>query len=502
MAANDVTAGSVGNRGGKMLAELVPQKLLPKNLGAGELVTVYFAIIFGAYGASQMAAGGWAAVSMLLLAAVVFLVPAALASYELGTLFPGEGGIYIWADKTMGKIHGFIAGWLSWVAVFLLLPLVSTAFAQHLQVALGVEWPLWATVVLQVAVVCLITILCLAKVDVSLSLIKRIFFIAAGTAVAVLVCGIAHVISDGSANPIGSVSDVATLNLSTYGFIFSAAVLWLLGVETPFNMGAEFKDQKKGVGQMLTLGSIALLVGYLFGIIGTLLITPVADINPTTGIAEAVKSVSGFLGVIVALGICAAVLSQGLAYMNAYSRLLFVSGIERRLPRVFAHVGQKSQQPVPAILLQAVMGIAVIALFFSLGSLNTAFQLYLATLIVVWCLSIFYLYTGIIQARKNWKSMYEERGDAVWKIPGGTVGLWITAIIGVIGNIAAIYYVFDLPFTDEISAGEWRTWVAGLAIFALVVGVIVFMVSESRNRGKSVEDQLAELAVDDEPVAT
>ena len=38
-----------------------------------------------------------------------------------------------------------------------------------------------------------------------------------------------------------------------------------------------------------------------------------------------------------------------------------------------------------------------------------------------------------------------------------------------------------------------------LALFALVVGVIVFMVSEMNNRGKSVEDQLAELAVDDEP---
>ncbi len=38
----------------------------------------------------------------------------------------------------MGKIHGFIAGWLSWVAVFLLLPLVSTALAQHIQVNRGI----------------------------------------------------------------------------------------------------------------------------------------------------------------------------------------------------------------------------------------------------------------------------------------------------------------------------------------------------------------------------
>ncbi len=494
MAANDVTS----SRGGpSMLAELIPPKVLPKNLGTGELVTVYFAIIFGAYGASQLAAGGWAVFSMLGLAVVVFLIPAILASYELGTLFPGEGGIYIWADKTMGKIHGFIAGWLSWVAVFLLLPLVSTAFAQHLQVALGVSWPLWATVVTQVAVVSLITLLCLAKLDVSMGLVKKIFFVAMGTAVIALVAGVYHAITDGGPNHISSSSEVLTLNLGTYGFLFSAAVLWLIGVEIPFNMGAEFKDQKKGVGRMLTVGTVALLVGYVFGIVGTLLVTPIADINPTTGLAEAVKSVSGFLGVIVALGICAAVLSQGLAYMNAYSRLLFVSGIERRLPRIFAHVGQRSRQPVPAILLQAVVGVAVIALFFSLESLNTAFQLYIAALIVVWSLSLFYLYTGIVQARRNWKHLYAERGDKVWKIPGGNLGVGLTAIVGTIGTAASIYYVFKLPFTEEISATSWRLWVFGLCAAAAVSGVLVFLVSEIKNRGKSVEDQLAELAVDD-----
>ncbi|HEX5712716.1 MAG TPA: APC family permease [Solirubrobacterales bacterium] len=494
MAANDVTS----SRGGSsMLAELIPPKVLPKNLGTGELVTVYFAIIFGAYGASQLAAGGWAVFSMLGLAVVVFLIPAILASYELGTLFPGEGGIYIWADKTMGKIHGFIAGWLSWVAVFLLLPLVSTAFAQHLQVALGVSWPLWATVVTQVAVVSLITLLCLAKLDVSMNLIKKIFFVAMGTAVVALVAGVYHAITDGGPNHISSTSEVLTLNLGTYGFLFSAAVLWLIGVEIPFNMGAEFKDQKKGVGRMLTIGTVALLFGYICGILGTLLVTPIAEINPTTGVAEAVKTVSGFLGVIVALGICAAVLSQGLAYMNAYSRLLFVSGIERRLPRIFAHVGQRSRQPVPAILLQAVVAVGVIALFFSLESLNTAFQLYIATLIVVWSLSLFYLYTGIVQARRNWKGLYEERGDKVWKIPGGNLGVGLTALVGTVGTIGSIYYVFKLPFTEEISAGSWRLWVFGLCAAAAIAGVLVFLVSEVKNRGKSVEDKLAELAVDD-----
>src|SRR5687768_16482452 len=94
----------------EMLAEVIPPKLLPRLLRRFDLVTLYFALIFGSYGAAQMAAGGWSAIPMMLLAAVTFLVPCALAAYELGTLYPGEGGIYVWAHKTAGPGHGFFAG--------------------------------------------------------------------------------------------------------------------------------------------------------------------------------------------------------------------------------------------------------------------------------------------------------------------------------------------------------------------------------------------------------
>lgn len=123
----------------RMLAELIPPKVLPRALTRFDLISLYFALIFGSYGAAQMAAGGWAGIPMMLLAAATFLLPCALAAYELGTLFPGEGGIYIWAHKTAGPIHGFIAGWLSWVPIFFLLPLGATTIIAHMQYVTGSE---------------------------------------------------------------------------------------------------------------------------------------------------------------------------------------------------------------------------------------------------------------------------------------------------------------------------------------------------------------------------
>ena len=42
-----------------------------------------------------------------------------MAVVELGNLWPGEGGVYIWATRTMGETWGFIGGYLSWIPVIL-----------------------------------------------------------------------------------------------------------------------------------------------------------------------------------------------------------------------------------------------------------------------------------------------------------------------------------------------------------------------------------------------
>lgn len=40
---------------------------------------------------------------MWVLGILTFLVPAGMAVVELGNLWPGQGGVYIWATRTMGR---------------------------------------------------------------------------------------------------------------------------------------------------------------------------------------------------------------------------------------------------------------------------------------------------------------------------------------------------------------------------------------------------------------
>ncbi len=407
----------------EMLAEAIPPRVLPRLLTRFNMVTLYFALIFGSYGAAQMSTSGWAGISMLLLAAVTFLLPCILAAYELGTLFPGEGGVYIWAHKTAGPIHGFIGGWLSWVPIFFLLPLGEVTIVAHAQVITATEWSLSVQVAAQCFVVVIVTLISLLRLRMSHSYINVMFFIAVGTAVAALLAGLAK-------SPAGTPVDrqIFSLDLVKYGALYSSAVLWLLGVEVPFNMGAEFKDHKRVAGTMFLWGSLVLLAAYLAGIAGVLLATPTSQVDATTGVARAVQSVWPIAGVIVAFAICLAVSSQDVAYMNAYSRLLFISGIEKRLPTVFGQVTSRSRVPVPALVLQALGSILIILVFSSQPNLAVAFNIYIGALVTVWCAALFYLYFGIVRARALYADEYNKRGTAIWRIPGGKIGVWVVAV--------------------------------------------------------------------------
>jgi glutamate:GABA antiporter len=472
-----------------MLAELIPPKILPRVLSRFDLIAIYFALIFGSYGAAQMAGKGWAGISMMTLAALTFLVPCALASYELGTLFPGEGGIYVWAHKAFGPVHGFIAGWLSWVPIFLLLPLGTTTIVAHLQVGLRQEWPLSVQVLVQMIIVWLIVGLAVSGLRLSQGYVKAVFFVSLGTALTVFLAGM---LRHAPANPI--THDIVSLDLGKYGALYSAAILWLLGVEVPFNMGAEIKDVKRSAGAMMLWGSLLLLAGYYLGIIGILYSTPLSSIDGTTGVAKGAAVLGATVGSAVAFAICVAVSSQDVAYMNAYSRLLFVSGIERRLPAVMGQVSERTRVPVPSMLVQGLGASLVILVFSTQTQLATAFNLYVAALVAVWCSALFYLYAGIVKARISLADLYDRNAGVVWKIPGGIIGVCIVAIWGAFFNLVAIYYVFAIPWSADISGASWRLWLTLIALVVALSGLSIFLSSRKRVASISAEEELARYA--------
>ena len=62
-----------------------------------------------------VASYGAEAFTWLIVLAVVFFIPSALLSAELGTAFPEEGGPYVWTRLAFGRLAGAVNNFLYWV---------------------------------------------------------------------------------------------------------------------------------------------------------------------------------------------------------------------------------------------------------------------------------------------------------------------------------------------------------------------------------------------------
>jgi amino acid transporter len=242
-------------------------------------------------GASIMAGGGWASMSMWIAGIVLFLIPAAMSVLELGGLWPSQGGVYVWAYRTLSERWAFLGGFLSWIPVILAGTLNPAAILAYLALAFNWQPSLTVNIVLQLVILWLCVGFAMRKLRLTKGIANGVFIFYMILVFAVFAAGLAFALDHGHAAVAFNGSDAFSFNFGTYGWIFGVALLYLVGVETPFNMGAEFVTARSSK-KMILWGSVALSIGYVIATIGVLLSTPGDKNDPVTGVAK----VFGFAG--------------------------------------------------------------------------------------------------------------------------------------------------------------------------------------------------------------
>src|SRR5438046_7775623 len=172
---------------------------------------------------------------------------------------------------------------------------------------------------------------------------------------------------------------------------------------------------------------------------------PLADNNSTTGILSAVQN--GFWGshtfaVIIALIALWFFVSNTVVYNYSFSRLLFVSGLERRMPAALGRVDEGTRVPVNAIIVQTVLasGVTVVAFgpWFGSNNTNKIFWMLQAAVTVIWCISMVLLFADIYLVKRAFPEKFEEvrvASDAVL-FGSGLIGIG-ASILGVVDSVSA-----------------------------------------------------------------
>src|SRR6185436_6421953 len=179
--------------------------------------------------------------------------------------------------------------------------------------------------------------------------------------------------------------------------IFGLVILALLGIEVPLNMGVEIVHMRS-IKKYLFWGSIVVMAAYLWVTLGTMLALDATKSEAaTTDILRAVQV--GFWD------------SNTVVYNYSFSRLLFVSGLEKRMPSALGRVNER-KVPAAAVLTQTVLSsIFVVAIFNPwVGGNNTqkAYWLFQAGVTVIWCISMVLLFFDIFLVKRAFPVLFEE----------------------------------------------------------------------------------------------
>ena len=265
---------------------------------------------------------------------------------------------------------------------------------------------------------------------------------------------------------------------------FGLVILALLGVEVPLNMGVEIKDIR-AIKKYLLWGSLVVMAAYLWATFGNMVTVPLKDNNSTTGILTAIQH--GFWGshtfaVIMGLVVMWFFVSNTVVYNYSFSRLLFVSGLERRMPAWLGRVHPRTKVPVNAMLAQTVIASIFAIVTFGPWAQNGNFpaQVYLvfqAAVTVIWCLSMVLLFADIFLVKRAFPQKFEEVRVA------STGVLFASGVIGVAASVVGAIVTFKDPWNRvDLHGGNWRTWVGGMTLISALAAVVIYAISEFTHR--------------------
>jgi amino acid transporter len=474
-----MAAGMADDR--NMISEQVAPTLVSRVLNSFDLVVIFVALVLFISNSSTVQFAGSAIYVFWVLGFLTFLIPGALVTAQLGRMFPEEGSLYVWTHKALGKFWGFFAGFVAWwpgVLVMVLTGSLVVSLAQAINSSLFSK-P-WQQGLIVLAVVWFSCLLGTLRFRLTQNYVNVQFVLYSACLILIGVSGIVWL---AKGHPSANSFAFHASGLKGWGqwTFFSTVILALLGIEVPLNMGVEIKSEKS-IKRYLFWGCLVVIVAYLWTTWSTMVVVPAAKNNATYGVVQAVQIAIGHtLGSWVAFILVLIFVSDIVVYNYSFGRLMFVSGLEHRLPHQFGRVN-RNKVPANAVLGQTVIAsVAALIIYFpnQSASGNYSTKVYLALLAgvtVVWCTSMVLLFSDVFFVRRAFPEKFKEAQRTPWGV------LAVCGVVGIIADAAAVFLLFWAPWAPIFTKSGWALAVGAITVASIAIGLAIFFVSE-RGRG-------------------
>ncbi len=460
-------------------ATVDPKKQLRRVLGFWDVLLFNIATVLGPRWLAAAGYNGTSSISLWIIAAVLFFIPSAFVINELSSRFPDEGGLYVWSKEAFGDFHGFLAGWTYWIYTVFYFPGLLLASASmsayvggagHTWLATNREFlVIGSFVLLFVAVFLNIIGLNIGK------WLQNAGGVGTYTPLLILI-GIAVWIwvTHGSATHFTLRNMMPVWNQATVNF-WPQMVFAFAGFELVSAMSEEVRNPRKTLPRAVWGAGAAVAFIYIVGTIAVLVLIPAQQVNPLSGVFQALTSGStilkiGFVGVIAALLVSVGNAGGVGSTVAGIARVPFVVGIDRYLPKAFGKIHPRWRTPYISIIVQAVLSCIILLLAQIQATAATAYQVVVDAAVILYFIPFLYMYAAAIKLayRKDRRS-----NEHVVLIPGGIIGAWIAGGLGFLITALGIALSFIPPgeatdkfsFLAKVIGGTVGTVLVGLALY-------------------------------------
>jgi amino acid transporter len=460
-------------------ASLDSKSQLRKTMGFWDVLLFNIATVLGPRWIAAAGHNGTSSISLWVLAAVFFFVPGAFVINELSSRFPEEGGLYVWSREAFGPFHGFVAGWTYWIYTVFYFPgllLASASMSAYIIGGRGAELAQNRTFLVSVSLGLLLVSVVLNIIGLNIGKWLQNAG-GVGTYLPLLILVVIGAIvcwRSGSATHFTVQNMMPTWNWDTVNF-WSQIAFAFTGLELVSAMSEEVRNPRRTLPRAVFGAGALIALMYIAGTFAILSLVPAADIDPQSGVFHAITIGSvalrvGFLGILAAMLVTVGNAGGVGSTVAGIARVPFVVGIDRYLPAAFGKIHPRWKTPYISILVQAVLSGAIL-----LGSqinqtTRGAYQILIDAAIILYFIPFLYMFAAVIKLA--YRKDRRENSHAIL-VPGGIRGVWIAGGLGFLVVLICIL-VSLVPPGDAASKLGFELELVAMTAVSILIGLALY----------------------------
>ncbi|GIU24129.1 amino acid permease [Shewanella schlegeliana] len=429
---------------------------------------------------------GLSSIFYYIFAAIVFLVPVSLVAAELATGWSEKGGVFRWVGEAFGPKLALIAIFMLWIEVTVWFPTaltfgsVSLAFMgpnQTWDQSLSENKFFVLSIVL--AIYWLATFVALRGTEAFSKLAKWGGLI--GTVipgVILIVLGFSYLFAGNTPQIELAWKDVIP-DFSNFNNVVLAASIFLFyaGMEMNAIHVKEVDNAPRNYPIAIGIAALGTVLVFVLGTLAIAFVIPQSEINLTQSLLVAYHDMFVWAGIGWAAPVMAACLALGVlagvvGWVAGPSSALLVVAKGGYLPRFWQQTN-KHGMATHIMMAQALLVTLISTVFVVLPSVQAAYQILSQLTIVLYLIMYLMMFAAAIYLRYS-----QPNRPRPYKIPGGSLGMWLIAGLGFIGSLTAFLFSFIPP--SQIAVGSPETFVAILVILTIVFVSLPLVIYKAR----------------------